>query len=188
MIEYYTLMHRGGRDDYLDNVYINHGEKLTAFLYYGSSDRTTEVRSNEAKLAGAVVSGGRGRPFDEIASDVAMYMGNESEYLLIRISNEEVMIDSRGGVYAMIAKKGDVRRLPNGLMKLDNGDRIVCGTTRFYKKLTKPAIYTDAMISFSSEEWMDFMVCRISEQTMLSEGNLTAITFIVRNDEIRIKE
>mgnify|MGYP003303073961 CR=1 FL=1 len=34
----------------------------------------------------------------------------------------------------------------------------------------------------SSEEWMDNLVCRISERNQLSEGNLTAVTLIVRKD------
>ena len=184
MIEYYTFMHRGGAEDYLDNVYINHGESLTAFLYYGSSDKTSEVLNNEARIAGGVVSAGRDRPFSDIISDIGNLMGKESEYLVIRVSDSEVNIDSNGGVYAYIIKKGEVKRLPNGTIRLDNEDRIVCGTTRFYAKLSEPAIFTDATISFSSEEWMDFMICRISEQTMLSEGNLTAITFVVRNKSL----
>ena len=59
----------------------------------------------------------------------------------------------------------------------------------FFKFLTKEAILADAVTSISAEEWMDFLVSRISDINMLKGDNLSAVTFIVRNTEdIRIDQ
>ena len=70
-----------------------------------------------------------------------------------------------------------------GLQKIDNEDRIIFATDRFFRYLNKEAILADAVTSISAEEWMDFMINRISDINMLKGDNLSAITFIVRNTE-----
>ena len=45
------------------------------------------------------------------------------------------------------------------------------------------AILSDAVVADSAEEWMDNLVCRISDKNRLGDGNLTAVTMIVRSGD-----
>jgi len=59
---------------------------------------------------------------------------------------------------------------------MTKGDKIVCATAKFYKHLTDEGILADALVSDSCSDWMYMMVRRISDQTQLKCGNLSAVT------------
>ena len=63
---------------------------------------------------------------------------------------------------------------------LSEGDRIICATSNFYRKLTDEAILADALVSENCSEWMNYMIRRISDSCELKCGNLSAVTLIVR--------
>lgn len=186
MIEYFPLMHKGGAEEYFDSLILNFSGSLTAFLYYGSSERNVSSGTREKKAAADLINNCKDVPFAELCRSIEEVMKDDSEYMVIRVSDTSVESECRGKVNGYLLKKGEIKRLPNGLIKPDSDDRIVCGTAAFYKKLSLPAILSDSMVSISAEEWMDNMICRISEKTMLAEGNLTALTLMVRPEDIRI--
>ncbi|MBO4637718.1 MAG: hypothetical protein J5685_11290 [Clostridiales bacterium] len=186
MIEYFPLMHKGGAEEYFDSLILNFSGNLTAFLYYGSSERNVSSGTREKKAAADIINNCKDIPFEEVSKSIASVMNDSSEYMVIRISDSKVESDCRGKVNGYLLKKGEIKRLPNGMIRPDVDDRIVVGTAAFYKKLSLPAILADSMVSISAEEWMDNMICRISEKTMLAEGNLTALTLMVRAEDIRV--
>ena len=189
MIEYYTLMHKGGKEDYTDRIFLNYSDKITVLILNTSealekAKNDTEILriTETGKISGSIVNSSSDIPFEPLR-DYLEEMLNDIDHVLLRIDDGMINVSRHGKVYVMIAKDGELKRLPNGKFGLDNGDMFVCGTYEFFKYLSNPAVLSDALISDSSEEWMDNMVCRISDQNMLSEGNLTAVTFIVRGEE-----
>ena len=103
-------------------------------------------------------------------------LSEESEYLILRVLKNGVECYRRGGVYAKIVKDGQIHVLPNGFFGLNVGDSIVCATANFYKYLTDEGILADALVSSSSNEWMNMLIRRISDQCQLKCGNLSAVT------------
>lgn len=174
-------MHNGGAERYDDNIFLNYGPVLTVLICYGS--RSSDEEKDAFEGAGGIISSGRDRTFDEISELVSRTAKAESEYLLLRITDKAIRIERHGGIIPYIIKNGELRVLPNGIFGLENDDRIICGTTAFYETLTLPAILSDGVTAISCEEWMDNLVCRISDANMLSCGNLTAVDFIVRSEE-----
>lgn len=190
MIEYYTLMHKGGNEEYTDNIFLNFGSSLTVLILNTSTalqqvdDDTEKLRLVEnGKIAGSVVNSASDLPFEPLRDFLNETILPSTDHMLIRIKDDMIQVDRKGKIYAKIVKDGDLKLLPNGRFGLENEDRVVCGTGEFFKHLSNPGVLSDALISESCKEWMDNMVCRISEQNMLAEGDLTAVTFIVRGDE-----
>lgn len=181
MIEYYTFMHKGGADEYLDNIYMNYGPTLVALIHYGSKPDSVDV--DQFIKCGAAILNSQNKNWEEMSENIASLSPENNDYLLLKISDTKVRIERHGDIIPYIVKTGELKALPNGVYHLEDEDRIVCATSRFYKTLSDVAILADAMTSINCEEWMDFMVNRISERNMLSCGNLTAINFIVRSDE-----
>ena len=103
--------------------------------------------------------------------------------MLIRIDDKHIEIERHGKVYAYIVQNGELKMLPNGMTSLEDEDRVICCSGEFLKCLNEIAILSDAVVSESAEEWMDNLVCRISDKNRLSEGNLTAVTMIVRSGD-----
>ena len=98
------------------------------------------------------------------------------EYLVLRI-DDSLKVDSlrRGQVLACIANNGEMMTLPNGIYGLKEGDMIVCSVKNFYSNLTNEGMLADALISSDCNEWMDYMVRRVSDKTELLCGNLSAV-------------
>lgn len=175
-------MHNGGADNYADNIFHNYiGPLLTVLICCGSNVPEGENPSFDA--AGSVISAGIKKAFDDISDAVSKSIPADSEYLLMRISDKAVKIERHGSIIPYIVKGGELRVLPNGVFGLENDDRIICGSKNFYDNLSVPAILADAVTAMSCEEWMDNLICRISDSNMLSCGNLTAVNFIVRSDD-----
>ena len=77
---------------------------------------------------------------------------------------------------AKIVRQGQISLLPNGYFGLSSDDRIICATSNFFKFLNDEGILADALVAGTCNEWMDMMVRRISDQTQLKCGNLSAVT------------
>lgn len=183
MIEYYTLMHKGDSEEYTDNIFMNFDSTVTVLMIYSSREGSPEFSEEDKSKISSLITGCRGVPFDEISKILERDIKPGIDYMLIHINDSMINIERHGAIYAGIVKNGELKRLPNGPFSIEDDDRVVCGTAEFIKYLSYPAILSDALTAESSEEWMDNMVCRISEQNMLAEGNLTAVTLIVRKDE-----
>ncbi|HAW16209.1 MAG: hypothetical protein IJ869_01810 [Clostridiales bacterium] len=181
MIEYYTIKHRGGEEEYTDNLFMNYGSTMTIMLLYSS--RSEEFAKPHALMIEEAIKNCHGKDFGDLMKEIAKIVPGDLDYFLLQATDDWIKTDRHGKVYAYIVKNGELKLLPNGQFGLEDEDRIVCGTYSFFEKLSDPAILSDASTSISSEEWMDNLICRISEQTMLAGDNLTAVTMIVRSDD-----
>jgi len=182
MIEYYTFKHPGGEESYEDEVYLTIVPQVTIAIFYGS--KLGESRTASAKIFSDVLGGENAQnDFRLMAEEIEHRIPDNAEYIALRISDEQFDSVRRGGVCAKIIKNGELKSLPNGIFKLENEDRIVCGTDNFFKQLTDEGIIADASCSISSEEWMDNMVTRISDANRIICGNLSAVTLIVRSKD-----
>jgi len=186
MIEYYTLMHKGNAEEYTDNIFMNFDSTVTVLIIYSSKEDSPEFTEDDKSRISSMITGCRGIPFDEISKALERDIAQGIDYMLIHINDSMINIERHGSIFAGIVKNGELKRLPNGPFSIEDDDRVVCGTSEFFKYLSYPAVLSDALTAESSEEWMDNMVCRISEQNMLAEGNLTAVTLIVRKDDIKV--
>ena len=182
MIEYYTLMHKGNCDEYTDNIFMNFGSTVTVLMIY-NGENELPLSEEEKTRVSTYITGCRGIPFDEVSSKLTEYLPQGTAYMLIHINDTLINIERHGQIYASIVKKGEIKLLPNGPFSIEDDDRVVCGTAEFFKYLSQPAILSDGLTAESSEEWMDNLVCRISDRNHLAEGNLTAVTLIVRKDD-----
>ena len=187
MIEYYTLMHKGDAEEYTDNIFMNFGSTVTVLIIYSSKEGAPEFKYDDKAKISSMITGCRGVPFDTISKILERDIAEGIDYMLIHINDSMINIERHGSIIAGIVKNGELKRLPNGPFSIEDEDRVVCGTAEFFKYLSSPAILSDALTADSSEEWMDNMVCRISEQNMLAEGNLTAVTLIVRKDDVKVQ-
>ena len=182
MIETYTFSNNGGLEEYNDEVFVGFGSFTVAVIVNGMDNR--EMCRRVSLAVNRVLSNDfESMSFDDMTYLISKIVKHKDEYTVIRITDTEIEMEQHGGIVAYIIKDGDIRQITNGLLKIDNEDRIICGTERFFKYLSKEAILADASSSISAEEWMDFLVGRISDVNMLKGDNLSAITFIVRNTE-----
>lgn len=185
MIENYILMHKGGQEEYRDSVFVNYSSALTLAILYLPNEAEFSV-SDEASVS-ALVQGSSKMRFTDLSESIYPILTNLKNYMLIRIDDKHIMIERHGKVYAYIVQNGELKMLPNGMTSLEDGDRVICCTGEFMRYLNDIAILSDAVVAESAEEWMDNLVCRISDRNRLSEGNLTAVTMIVRSgDNIRL--
>ncbi|MBP3810565.1 MAG: hypothetical protein ILA15_07540 [Clostridiales bacterium] len=181
MIENYILMHKGGQEEYRDNVFVNYSAALTLAILYLPNEAEFSV-ADEASVS-ALVQGSSKLRFRDLSESIYPILTNLKNYMLIRIDDKHIEIERHGKVYAYIVQNGELKMLPNGMTSLEDEDRVICCTGEFLKCLNDIAILSDAVVSESAEEWMDNLVCRISDKNRLSEGNLTAVTMIVRSGD-----
>ena len=180
MIEYYTLMHKGGQEEYRDNIYLNFSKALTMLILYSSKDESFDDVKN--KKVNALIGSCSELDIETLIQKLEKEVGSNNQYLLIRIDDSHIYVKRNGSVFAKFVKKGELFNLSNGYHSLEDGDQICCGTNEFFKNLTDTAVLVDAMSSISSEEWMDFMCSRISDVNQFDEENISAVTMIVRED------
>ncbi|MBR1796912.1 MAG: hypothetical protein IJ757_02725 [Clostridiales bacterium] len=181
MIENYILMHKGGQEEYRDNIFVNYSSSLTMAMLYLPLESEFSV-TDEASVA-ALVQGSSKMRFIDLSESIYPILTNLRNYMLIRIDDKHIEIERHGKVFAYIVQNGELKMLPNGMTSLEDGDRLICCTGEFMRCLNDIAILSDAVIADSAEEWMDNLVCRISDRNRLSEGNLTAVTMIVRSGD-----
>lgn len=179
MIEYYAFKHRGDAATYDDALHMCIIPTTTMVLYYGSHQNENYKRDSEM-LTDIFASDYVQSDFSVLCQVLEATITKDAEYMLLRISDSEIISVRCGDIGAKIVMGGEMRSLPNGRFGLHTCDRIVCGTGKFFEKLTDEAILCDALVSEDCSEWMNLMVRRISDVNELRCGNLTAVNFIVR--------
>ncbi|MBO7452342.1 MAG: hypothetical protein J6U54_18590 [Clostridiales bacterium] len=182
MIETYTFTHKGGLEEYDDEVFVGFGSFTVAVVVNGNGDKDMCRRVSLA-VNRILKNDFENMSFDDITYLISKLVKYGDEYTVIRITDDEIETEQHGAIKVFIVHDGDIKQITNGLSKINNEDRIICGTDRFFKYLSSDAILADALSSISAEEWMDFLISRISDRTMLKGDNLSAVTFIVRNTE-----
>ena len=180
MIEYYSLMYKGDKELYEDNTFIHFDSTITMLILFSGDEHLYDFTHSVA--VNSLISSCRGKDILSIRDELHTLVPDTCDYLLLQINDMQINTIRRGRVYAKIIKRGEVRLLPNGKFNLEAEDRIICGTYSFFKELSDTAVLCDAITAISAEEWMDYMVCRISEKTFLLGDNLSAISIIVRED------
>lgn len=182
MIETFSFSHSGGLPEYLDKVYVSYGKYTYAIIVNGMNN--LESRNRVAKAIHDTFDNNVDNyTFSDISNEINSKVRSNDEFLVVRINDESIITEQHGGTRGYLIHDGNIVRLTNGLIKLQNEDRLIIGTDRFFSTLTDEMVLVDSLTSFSAEEWMDFLVCRISEVNMLSGTNLSAVTIIVRNTE-----
>ena len=182
MIEYYLFMHKGGRETYQDGVFPIATPELTIGIVSSAglgNDAPAVVKMFKDYLSSDIES----KEFGVLSDEIMQHMPDNSDYMVLRISDTRIESVRRGKVYGKIVKAGELKLLPNGRLSLEDEDRIVCGTEEFFTHLTDEEILCDSMFAESSQEWMDYMIRRISDANWLAEGNISAVTFIVRSGD-----
>ncbi len=174
MIEYYTFKHRGADEEYKDEVFLRLVPNLTVAIFNGSK---LDSPKSQSLLFSEILSSDEGsKGIDFLNTVFEDCLDEDSEYLILRVESEGIESIRRGSVCAKIVRQGQISLLPNGYFGLSSDDRIVCATSNFFKSLSDEGILADALVADSCNEWMNMMVRRISDQTQLKCGNLSAVT------------
>ena len=174
MIEYYTFKHRGDDEEYRDEVFLRLVPNLTVAIFNGSK---IDSPKSQSLLFSEILSSEEGsKSIDYLNSVFDECLDKESEYLILRVESKGIESIRRGSVCAKIVRQGQISLLPNGYFGLSSDDRIVCATSNFFKSLNDEGILADALVAGSCDDWMNMMVRRISDQTQLKCGNLSAVT------------
>lgn len=174
MIEYYTFKHRGADEEYKDEVFLRLVPNLTVAIFNGSK---LDSPKSQSLLFSEILSSDEGsKGIDFLNNVFEECLDEDSEYLILRVESQGIESIRRGSVCAKIVRQGQISLLPNGYFGLSADDRIVCATANFFKSLSDEGILADALVADSCNEWMNMMVRRISDQTQLKCGNLSAVT------------
>jgi len=174
LIEYYTFKHRGAEDEYKDEIFLRLVPNLTVAIFNGSK---LDSPKSQSLLFSEILSSEEGsKSIDFLSTVFEDCLDEDSEYLILRVENKGIESIRRGSVCAKIVRHGLISLLPNGYFGLSSDDRIVCATSNFFKSLNDEGILADALVADSCDEWMNMMVRRISDQTQLKCGNLSAVT------------
>ena len=174
MIEYYTFKHRGAEEEYKDEVFLRLVPNLTVAIFNGS--KIDSPKSQSLLFSEILTSEEGSKRIDYLNSVFEECLDEDSEYLILRVENKGIESIRRGSVCAKIVRQGQISLLPNGYFGLSSDDRIVCATSNFFKSLNDEGILADALVAGSCDDWMNMMVRRISDQTQLKCGNLSAVT------------
>ena len=179
MIEYYTFKHRGDAEEYKDEIFFRNSLPITIALFYGS--KIESAPRSQGLLFSEILSSEEGsKGITEIEKVFEECLDEESEYLILRVLNKGIESTRRGDVCAKIVRNGQISLLPNGYFGLTDEDWIICATSNFYRYLTDEGILADALVSENCSDWMNLMIRRISDQTQLKCGNLSAIALKLR--------
>ena len=174
MIEYYTFKHRGAADEYKDEVFLRLVPNLTVAIFNGNK---LDSPKSQSLLFSEILSSDEGsKDIDYLNSVFDECLDADSEYLMLRVEQKGIESIRKGDVRAKIVRQGQISLLPNGYFGLSSDDRIICATSNFFKFLNDEGILADALVAGTCNEWMDMMVRRISDQTQLKCGNLSAVT------------
>jgi len=173
LIEYYTFKHRGAADEYKDEVFLRLVPNLTVAIFNGSK---LDSPKSQSLLFSEILSSDEGnKSFDYLHKVFDDCLDDDSEFLILRVEQNGIESIRRGDVSAKIVRQGQISLLPNGYFGLSSDDRIICATSNFFKYISDEGILADALVSGSCNEWMNMMIRRISDQTQLKCGNLSAV-------------
>ena len=174
MIEYYTFKHRGAADEYKDEVFLRLVPNLTVAIFNGNK---LDSPKSQSLLFSEILSSDEGnKGIDYLNKTFEDCLDHDSEFLILRVEQKGIESIRKGDVRAKIVRQGQISLLPNGYFGLSSDDRIICATSNFFKFLSDEGILADALVAESCNEWMDMMIRRISDQTQLKCGNLSAVT------------
>ena len=175
MIDYACFKHKGNAENYYDEVFVSELPFFTAAVFCGKEEYINTL-SCAFVLSEVLKDSKEGDQFETICAALDEKIPEDIEYLVLRI-DDSLKVDSlrRGQVLACIANNGEMMTLPNGIYGLKEGDMIVCSVKNFYSNLTNEGMLADALISSDCNEWMDYMVSRVSDKTELLCGNLSAV-------------
>ena len=182
MIEYFTFEHKGGRGQYLDSVVTVANPELSIAI--AATEKLGENALPARKILRDIMSSelaSKGIP--ELSSALAEHLPDSAEYMVFKIGDTKIDSMRHGDVYGKIVKNGELKVLPNGILGLEDEDRIVCATEEFFSFLSDEEILADSLFAESCQEWMNYMVRRISDINWLSGRNLSAVTLIVRSSD-----
>lgn len=186
MIELFSFSHNGNLDEYCDNVMVKYGKNILVVLTNGKNDPEKGERLT-ASVTEVINSYSDDMSFDDISYAISKKVYHYSDYVIVRLNDYQIETEKHGAVKAFISSNGEIKNLTNGMIRLNDNDRVIIGTDMFFHTLSPEGVLSDSLTSISAEEWMDFLVHRISDVNMLIGSNLTAVTFIVRcHDDIRI--
>ena len=174
MIEYYTFKHRGDDIEYSDEIFFRSSFPITIAIFYGSKLETAP--RSQALLFSEILSSEEGsKSIPDIENVLEDSLDEDAEYFVLRVLDKGIESTRRGDVSAKIVRNGQINLLPNGYFGLTDEDWIICATSNFYKYLSDEGILADALVAGSCNEWMNMMIRRISDQTQLKCGNLSAV-------------
>ena len=179
MIEYSTFKHRGNAYEYKDEVFLRLVPNLTVAIFNGNK---LDSPKSQSLLFSEILSSDEGnKSIDFLNNTFEECLDKESEFLILRVEQKGIESIRRGDVSAKIVRQGQINLLPNGYFGLSSDDRIICATSNFFKYISDEGILADALVAGSCSEWMNMMVRRISDQTQLKCGNLSAINLMLNN-------
>lgn len=179
MIEYYTFKHRGNAYEYKDEVFLRLVPNLTVAIFNGNK---LDSPKSQSLLFSEILSSDEGnKSIDFLNNTFEECLDKESEFLILRVEQKGIESIRRGEVFAKIVRQGQINLLPNGYFGLSSDDRIICATSNFFKYISDEGILADSLVAGSCSEWMNMMVRRISDQTQLKCGNLSAINLMLNS-------
>ena len=179
MIEYFTFKHRGGADEYKDEVFLRLVPNLTVAIFNGNK---LDSPKSQSLLFSEILSSDEGnKSIDYLTRVFEECLDKGSEYLILRVEQKGIECIRRGDVCAKIVRQGQINLLPNGYFGLSSDDRIICATTNFFNYISDEGILADALVSGSCSEWMHMMIRRISDQTQLKCGNISTVNLKLNN-------
>ena len=179
MIEYYTFKHRGAADEYKDEVFLRLVPNLTVAIFNGNK---LDSPKSQSLLFSEILSSDEGnKSIDYLTRVFEECLDKGSEYLILRVEQKGIECIRRGDVCAKIVRQGQINLLPNGYFGLSSDDRIICATTNFFNYISDEGILADALVSGSCSEWMNMMIRRISDQSQLKCGNISAVNLRLNN-------
>jgi len=174
LIEYYTFKHKGAADEYKDEIFLRLVPNLTVAIFNGNK---LDSPKSQSLLFSEILSSDEGnKSIDYLTSVFEECLDKGSEYLILRVEQKGIESIRRGDVSAKIVRQGQINLLPNGYFGLSSDDRIICATSNFFKCLNDEGILADALVAGSCSEWMNMMIRRISDQSQLKCGNLSAVS------------
>ena len=179
MIEYFTFKHRGGAYEYNDEVFLRLVPNLTVAIFNGNK---LDSPKSQSLLFSEILSSDEGnKSIDYLTRVFEECLDKGSEYLILRVEQKGIECIRRGDVCSKIVRQGQINLLPNGYFGLSSDDRIICATTNFFNYISDEGILADALVSGSCSEWMHMMIRRISDQTQLKCGNISAVNLKLNN-------
>jgi len=173
LIEYYTFKHRGAADEYKDEIFLRLVPNLTVAIFNGNK---LDSPKSQSLLFSEILSSDEGnKSIDYLTSVFEECLDKGSEYLILRVEQKGIESIRRGDLSAKIVRQGQISLLPNGYFGLSSDDRIICATSNFFNCISDEGILADALVASTCSEWMNMMIRRISDQSQLKCGNLSAV-------------
>ena len=182
MIETYRLSHNGGQDKHCDDVLVRVGKVLWLVVVQGSKEITaTRIFADAFQKVFATCADDSA--FTDLCEKYEKLVPHIFDYMIMKVSDSELSVFRHGSVKGYLVRNGEIKLLPNGTISANDEDRILVATQTLYEKITPEGILADGLMATNCEEWMNYMLYRVSSLDMLSGPNLTAVTIMVRFDE-----